>query len=120
MTPPLAGLYAASGPMEHLYFLIFESPCIVGRDPELHCALPPSGEKSDIKISRRHLSLTRLDDHKWELQCLSSQNLEVDQYVLRAGDCVKIQDGVEIKLGLSVLVFRASAEWRESFSTSTR
>ena len=113
---PIAGIYADAGPMENLYFLIFQSPCVVGRDQDVHCSLPPGGARSDVKISRRHMHLARLDDHQWELQCLSSQTVEVDGHVLHSGDRIVIADQDLILIGSSVLIFRCSDEWREQFT----
>ena len=110
---PLAGLYAEAGPMHRLFFLVTSSPCRVGRDPETDCPLPPSGERSDRKISREHFELLLLEEGRWEIRCVSSQGLIVGETRLAAGDTALIRDQDLIVMGATHLRFRCSEHWRD-------
>lgn len=109
----LAGFYAEAGPMHRLLFLIFHSPCLVGRSPDTQCPLPPSGPRSDRKISREHFELLRLEEGRWELRCLSAQGLMINEILLNLGETALLRDQDLIVLGLSRLRFRCSESWRE-------
>jgi hypothetical protein len=111
--PPLAGLYAEGGPMRRLFFLIAQSPCLVGRDPDTDCPLPPSGERSDRKISREHFELLLLEEGRWEIRCVSSQGLMIAETRLESGDTALIRDQDLMTIGSTQLRFRCSVHWRD-------
>ncbi len=111
-TPILAGLYAEAGPMKRFFFLIRRKVSMVGRDPSNHCDLPPDGTRADRQISRRHFELTLVETDRWEVRCVSSQGITVNQTMLSLGESGTIKDNDLIYLGESTLRFRCSTAWK--------
>ena len=111
-TKPLAGLYAEKGPMRKFFFMITVSPSIVGRNPQNTCPLPPDGPRSDRQISREHFELLSVDQDRWEIRCLSTQGVQVNDTQLKAGDTALLRDKTLILIGETALRFRCSTHWR--------
>ena len=109
---PIAGLYAERGPMRKLFFLIFESSVIVGRNPQNSCPLPPAGDRADRQISREHFELSLTQGERWELRCLSSQGLILNETPISSGESALIKDRDLILIGETHLRFRSSTTWR--------
>lgn len=110
--PPIAGLYAYTGPMKYYFFLIHQDFVVVGRDPKNKCALPPDGRRSDSKISRQHFELYQVDEGRWEVRCISKQGLIVNNQEIKLSDTALVRDQSIIQVGDSILCFRCSTTWK--------
>jgi hypothetical protein len=111
-TLPIAGLYAERGPMRRFFFLIYQSPAMVGRNPTNHCALPPDGSRSDRQVSRDHFELSLIEDQRWEVRCTSAQGMKLNSNELTRGESALIRDRDIVIIGETYLRFRCSTAWR--------
>lgn len=111
-TLPIAGLYAERGPMRRFFFLIHQSPAMVGRNPTNHCALPPDGSRSDRQVSRDHFELSLIEDQRWEVRCTSAQGMKLNSDELTRGESALIRDRDIVIIGETYLRFRCSTAWR--------
>jgi len=96
-------LFATRGPLRGDVYLVTESPAIVGRGEGSDCQLPPM---DDTSISRSHCQLRRKNNMAWEIKCLSSGNLYVNDMLIQEGETQTIYDKDTLMMGRSTFSVR--------------